>query len=74
VDAFTHRVYLNRVRDFVEGVPFPATRAQVLAYARHRNTPSEIFDDLTRTRAERFSSLDEVVAAVDALHAAVAAH
>ncbi|MGH2460470.1 MAG: DUF2795 domain-containing protein [Chloroflexota bacterium] len=67
-DAYTHRVYLARVRDFVEGATFPASRADVLAYARNRNTPSDIFSDLTRLKADRFASLDEVVAAVDALH------
>lgn len=72
MDAYTHRVYLARVRDFVGGVAFPATRAEILAYARNRNTPSEIFNDLTRVKPEQFSSLDEVVAAVDALHAASA--
>ncbi len=73
MDAYTHRVYLTRVRDFVEGVTFPATRAQILQYARNRNTPSEIFNDLTHLPAERFESLDDVVAAVDALHFATAA-
>jgi len=69
MDAFTHRVYLARVRDFVEGTRFPATKAEVLDYARHRNTTSDIFSDLTRLKADRFESLDEVVEAVDALHA-----
>lgn len=74
MDAYTHRVYLTRVRDFVEGVAFPATREEILRYARNRNTPSEIFNDLTHLPARGFESLDEVVAAVDALHFATAAH
>jgi hypothetical protein len=73
MDAYTHRVYLTRVRDFVEGVKFPATRAEILAYARNRNTPSDIFNDLIHVKSDRFNNLDEVVAAVDALHFATAA-
>lgn len=73
MDAYTHRVYLTRVRDFVGGARFPATRAEVLAHARHNNTPSDIFSDLTRLKTDRFNSLDEVVAAVDALRFAAAA-
>ncbi len=68
MDAYTHRVYLTRVRDFVGGAKFPATRAEILAYARTCNTPSDIFSDLTRLKGDRFNSLDDVVAAVDALH------
>jgi hypothetical protein len=66
VDAFTRRVYLTRVRDFVGGLTFPATRAQVIAYAHRKNTPSDIMADLDGLRVDRFASLDEVVAAIDA--------
>jgi hypothetical protein len=66
LDPQSRRVYLARVRDFVEGVSFPATRAQVLAYAERKNTPSDIVQDLTRLKPDRFASLDEVVEAVDA--------
>jgi hypothetical protein len=72
MDAFTHRVYLSRVRDFVENVPFPATRDEILSYARRRNTSSDIFNDLTHLKPVRFNSVDEVIAAVDALRAASA--
>lgn len=68
MDTFAWRVYLSRVRDFVEGAQFPATKAEVLAHARRRNTPSEIFNDLTRLKADRFESLDELLRAVEALH------
>ena len=62
------RVYLARVRDFVEGVTFPATRQEVLAYAQRKNTPSDIIGDLDHLKAVRFDSLNDVVAAVDELH------
>jgi hypothetical protein len=68
VDPSLRRVYLARVRDFVEGVTFPATRREILAYAERKNTPSDIIGDLTHLKGDRFASLDEVVAAVDALH------
>jgi hypothetical protein len=74
MDPFTRRVYLARIRDFVEGAPFPATRAQVLAYAERKNTPSEIITDLTRVRADQFASLNEVVEAIDALRFGAASH
>lgn len=67
MDPFTRRVYLARVRDFVEGTPFPATRVQILANAERKNTPSDIIHDLNRVRLERFDSLDEVVGAIDTL-------
>ena len=61
------RVYLTRVRDFVEGVAFSATPAELIAYAERKNTPSEIVSDLLRLPANRYGSLPEVVAAIDAL-------
>jgi Protein of unknown function (DUF2795) len=67
VDAYTRRVYLTRIRDFVGGAAFPATRAQVLAYAEKKNTPSDIIGDLNRVLVDRFDSLDAVVQAIDAL-------
>jgi hypothetical protein len=67
VDAYTRRVYLTRVRDFVGGAPFPATRAQVLAYAQRKNTPSDIVEDLNRLPVDRFDRLQDVVDAIDAL-------
>jgi hypothetical protein len=67
VDAFSRRVYLTRVRDFVGGAPFPATRASVLAYAERKNTPSDIVGDLNRLTVDRFDSLQSVVDAIDAL-------
>jgi hypothetical protein len=67
VDAYTRRVYLTRIRDFVGEADFPATRAQVLAYAQHKNTPSDIIGDLNRVSADRFDSLQAVVDAIDAL-------
>ncbi len=66
VDAFSRRVYLTRVRDFVGGAPFPATRANVLAYAERKNTPSDIVGDLNRLTIDRFDSLQSVVDAIDA--------
>jgi hypothetical protein len=67
VDEYTRRVYLTRIRDFVGGATFPATRAQVLAYAQKRNTPSDIVGDLNRVPGERFESLKALVDAIDAL-------
>jgi hypothetical protein len=67
VDAYSRRVYLTRVRDFVGGAPFPASRAQVLAYAQRKNTPSDIIGDLNRVPVDRFDSLQAVVDAIDAL-------
>jgi hypothetical protein len=66
VDAFSRRVYLTRVRDFVGGAAFPATKAQVLAYAQRKNTPSDIVTDLNRLAVDRFESLQAVVDAIDA--------
>jgi hypothetical protein len=61
-------VYLTRIRDFVGGAPFPSTRAQVLAYAQRKNTPSDIITDLNRLTVDRFESLQAVVDAIDAQH------
>jgi len=61
------RVYLTRVRDFVEGAAFPATPAELVAFAERKNTPSEIMSDLMRLPASRYDSLPGVVAAIDAL-------
>jgi hypothetical protein len=66
VDAFSRRVYLTRIRDFVGGAAFPATKAQVLAYAQRKNTPSDIVTDLNRLTVDRFESLQSVVQAIDA--------
>jgi hypothetical protein len=68
MDASLRRVYLARVRDFVEGVRFPATRREVLAHAQRKNTPSDIIEDLDRLKSESFASLNDVVAAVDERH------
>lgn len=68
------RMYLTRVRDFVEGTQFPASRAKVVAFARRNNTPSAIMTDLVRLSADSFSSLDEVVASIDALEFSTSAH
>jgi hypothetical protein len=68
MDASLRRVYLARVRDFVDGVSFPATRREVLAHAQRKNTPSDIIGDLDHLKAERFDSLNDVVAAVDERH------
>jgi hypothetical protein len=73
VDAFSRRVYLTRVRDFVGGAPFPATRANVLAYAERKNTPSDIVGDLNRLTVDRFDSLQSVVDAIDTLRFGAAA-
>jgi hypothetical protein len=73
MDASMRRVYLARVRDFVEGTKFPATRAEVLAYAHRKNTPSDIIGDLTHLKVDRFASLADVVAAIDALRFGAAA-
>jgi hypothetical protein len=67
MESFARRVYLARVRDFVEGAVFPATRAQILKYAERKNTPSEIVRDLNRVPADQFASLDDVVRAIDEL-------
>ncbi|HLZ08843.1 MAG TPA: DUF2795 domain-containing protein [Chloroflexota bacterium] len=67
MDPASRRVYLARVRDFVDGVTFPATRREILAYAERKNTPSDIIGDLTHLKGDRFASLEEVVAAVDAI-------
>jgi hypothetical protein len=67
VDAYTRRVYLTRIRDFVGGASFPATRAQVRAYAQRKITPSDIVGDLNRVPADRFDNLQAVVDAIDAL-------
>ena len=61
------RVYLTRVRDFVEGAAFPATPAELVAFAQRKNTPSEIMSDLMRLPANRYDSLSDVVAAIDTL-------
>ena len=61
------RVYLTRVRDFVEGVAFPATPAELVAYAERKNTPSEIVSDLLLLSVDRYGSLSDVVAAIDTL-------
>jgi hypothetical protein len=66
VDAYSRRVYLTRIRDFVGEAAFPATKAQVLAYAQRKNTPSDIIADLNRLSVERFESLQAVVDAIDA--------
>ena len=68
MDGSNRRVYLARIRDFVEGVAFPATKHEVIAQAHRQNTPSDIVGDLDRLKADRFVSLDEVVTAVDQLH------
>ncbi|MBX6773008.1 MAG: DUF2795 domain-containing protein [Chloroflexi bacterium] len=70
---YERRVYLARVRDFVDGVSFPATREEILAHARRRNTPSDIYADLTHLPDRRFDSLADVVAAVQELRFASAA-
>ncbi len=67
MDAYSRRVYLARVRDFVGDATFPATRAQLLRHAERRNTPGDILRDLNRLAADQFASLDEVVAAIDVL-------
>lgn len=73
MDAYTRRVYLARVRDFVGTVAFPATRAEVLAQAQRKNTPSDILHDLNHLTGDRFGNLEEVVQAVDALRFGTAA-
>lgn len=65
IDRSIRRVYLTRVRDFVEGTRFPASRAEVIAFARGKNTPSAIMTDLTRLPVQSYNSLNEVVAAID---------
>lgn len=74
MDASQRRVYLARVRDFVEGVTFPATRQEVLAFAQRKNTPSDIITDLDHLRADRFASLLDVVAAIDEQRFGAASH
>ena len=63
----TRRVYLTRVRDFVEGAAFPASPAELVHFAERKNTPSAIVADLLRLPAARYERLAEVVTAIDAL-------
>ncbi len=74
MDTFARRVYLTRIRDFVDGAPFPATRAQLVKHAEKKNTPSEIIEDLNRVPADRFASVDELVQAIDGLRFGAAPH
>ncbi len=74
MDSFARRVYLTRVRDFVDGAAFPSTRASLLKFAEKKNTPSEIIEDLNRVPVERFERVDDLVQAIDAQRFGAAAH
>jgi|GEM_PF-6541949 len=67
ISESARRVYLTRVRDFVGGATFPASRSELITFTRKKNTPSEIMSDLMRLPAERYDSLSDVVAAIDTL-------
>ncbi|HUX87226.1 MAG TPA: DUF2795 domain-containing protein [Chloroflexota bacterium] len=66
-EAFVRRAYRARVRDYTDGISFPATRDELLAYARRKNTPSDIYTELNRLPATQYASLAEVVEAMTAL-------
>lgn len=66
-EAFVRRAYRARLRDYTDGIAFPATRDELLAFARRKNTPSDIYTELNRLPAKQYASLAEVVEAVTAL-------
>jgi len=63
-EAFVRRAYRARVRDYTDGISFPTTRDELLAFARRKNTPSDIYTELNRLPAKQFASSSEVVDAV----------
>ncbi len=73
-EPFVRRAYRARVRDYVEGISFPAMRDEILAYAQRKNTPSDIYTELNRLPAKQFTSLAEVVDAVTALRFGAPSH
>lgn len=60
-DEITFR---SRVADFLFGLPFPATREQIIQRARHNNTASQVMEALRRLPDQTYRSLTEVQAAV----------
>jgi hypothetical protein len=42
------------------GINFPATKQQMIDYAKNRGAPQEVIDGLQRLKSERFLTMSEV--------------
>ncbi len=62
------REYRSRAVQFLTGLRFPATRAQVLAHFTRKNTPMELMEDTMALPQGSFASAAEFADAVLAVH------
>ena len=60
--------YRARAIQFLAGLPFPATTAQVLAHLTRKNTPMELLEETMALPERSFASAAEFADAVTTLH------
>ncbi|HEY8601420.1 MAG TPA: DUF2795 domain-containing protein [Thermomicrobiales bacterium] len=73
-DAIKQREYRSRTLQFLSGLPFPATKDQILAFYMRKNTPMELMEDTMAIEARSFATAAEFANAITAIHAARTPH
>ncbi len=73
-DAIKQREYRSRAIQFLNGLAFPATRDQILAFYARKNTPMELLEDTMALDAGSFVTAAEFTGALTVIHASRAPH
>ena len=51
----------DAMQGYAEGMPFPATKDQIIAHARSRRLPKEVMDKLEKIPAKTYNNIGELV-------------
>lgn len=60
--------YRSRAIQFLGGLRFPATRAEMLAYLTRLNTPMELLEETLALPEQAFATVEEAADAILAMH------
>lgn len=64
---YSPRLFRARVLDFIGVALFPASRAEIIAYSRRHNTPSDIVGALLRLSQDGYGTMEDLLEEVVAL-------